>query len=219
MPRRRQRFADLEKQFRQSGGQAAPGSALAAYINWKQGKTKINVRQTLTKAQRKRYGHAILPFGLSVGSSPGAGDRYAAAITAYSNDGRKALGLTDSKLGYDALVGATIQDDNFYPALLRVFVPDNPNAAPVEPTSAITLKPYKRMVGKSYGVPFGRTLTSVVDKKTGAAETTLENVDEEDVRTALAAAARAGAAVKATSVSFEPEVFKIGSPNLTAPPP
>ena len=219
MPRRRQRFADLEKQFRQSGGQAAPGSALAKYIDWKSGKTKIRVTQKLTVAERKRYGYAILPFGLSVGTNPTAADRYAAPITVYSNTGRAALGLTDNKLGYDALSGATIQDDNFFPALIRAFVPNNPSAAPLTPTSAITGKEYSRRPGKSYGIPFGRTISSVVDKKTGTAETALENVDEEDVRAAVAKQARDGGTVKATSVSFEPEIFRVGSPNLTAPPP
>ncbi|PIG94587.1 hypothetical protein [Gloeocapsopsis sp. IPPAS B-1203] len=216
MPRRRQRFAALERQFRESGGQAAAGSRLAGYIDFKTGKTSIKVSRVLTAEQRKRFGYAILPFGLSVSATPSPSERYAAAITAYSNSGRRDLGLSDNECGYDNIGEETTQDDNFYPALIRCFIPSGTTVE--TPTSAITRKEYRRRPGRSISFPFGRTVTSVVDAKTGEAESTLNNVDQLDVRKGLAQKAKNGNGTnKALSVSFEPEAFKVGKPDLASP--
>lgn len=218
MPRRRNRFAQLEKQFRESGGTAAPGSRLAGYIDFKKGINKIEVKVKLTAAQRKRFGFGILPFGLSVPASPTDADRYAAPITAYSNAIRVDLSLSDNECGYANIVSATRQADNFYPALMRVFVA-TPNAAKTTPISGVTKKEYTRTPGKSASIPFGRTVTSTADARTGATETVLDAVDQEDVRLSLALQAKAGSGTnKATSVSFEPEVFRRGKPDLEPPP-
>ncbi len=214
MPRRRARFSDLERQFRESGGVAAPGSRLAGYIEFKAGRSKIEVKQKLTAGQRKRFGYAIIPFGLSVPATPDPGDRYAASITSYSNGGRRALNLSDNNCGYQDIVAATKQDDVFYPALLRCFIASGDDIA--TPISAVTKKEYNRILGRSYSIPFGRTLSSVTDAKTNATESTLDDVDQEDVRVSLVLQAKAGGA---RSVSFEPEVFKTGKPNLQSPAP
>ena len=217
MPRRRQRFSNLEQQFRESGGQAAPGSRLAGYIAFKRGETKITVTKKLTAAERKRYGFAILPFNLSCPASPTAADRYAAPITVYSNTIRTDLTLSNNQCGYDTIGASTQQADNFYPALLRVFIPSG--GAPTNPTSGVTQKPYSRIPGRSGSIPFGRTVTNVTDAKTGAAESALDDVDEEDVRLALSIAARTGGgSSKASSVSYEPEIFRVGKPDLVSPP-
>lgn len=206
MPRRRQRFSDLERQFRESGGVAAPGSRLAGYIDFKSGKTKIDITVKLTGEQRKRYGFGILPFNIAVGDPVEPTDRRAAPITNYSNGGRLSLGLNNLQLGYVDIDANTRQEDNFYPALLRVFVPTQ-NAAALTPISAITKKEYSRIPGQSFSIPFGRT--------TAGAKTDTE----EGRKAALAADARKGAgAIKASSVSYEPEVFKVGKPDLASPP-
>ncbi len=211
MPRRRQRFSDLERQFRESGGVAAPGSRLAGYIDFKKGVNKITVEKKLTAAQRKRYGYAILPFGVSPEAT--TPDRYAAAITAYSNDQRTTLGLTEAKLGYEDIDASTIQSENFYPALLRVFVKSSDTKA--NPISGVTKKNYSRTPGASYSFPFGRTTSSVKDAKTGATETVIDAVDAQDVRQSIATFVRTRTNV--TSVSYEPEVFKVGKPDLASP--
>lgn len=216
MPRRRQRFAALERQFRESGGQAAAGSRLAGYIDFKLGKSQIKVSRVLTAEQRKRFGYAILPFSLSVSATPDPFERYAAAITAYSNAGRRDLGLSDNECGYENIDASTTQDDNFYPALIRCFIPTGDTRE--SPVSAITRKEYKRRVGRSVSIPFGRTTTSVQDAKTGQTETTINDADQLDVRNSLAQKAKVGSGTtKALSVSFEPEVFKVGKPNLASP--
>lgn len=216
MPRRRQRFAALERQFRESGGQAAAGSRLAGYIDFKTGKTSIKVSRVLTGEQRKRFGYAILPFGLSVSANPDPFERYAAAITAYSNAGRRDLGLSDNECGYEKIDASTTQEDNFYPALIRCFIPAGNTVT--TPISAITRKEYRRRAGRSISFPFGRTVTSVKDVKTGDTESTLNNVDQLDVRKGLAEKVKNGSGTsKASSVSFEPEVFKVGKPDLVSP--
>lgn len=214
MPRRRQRFADLERQFRESGGTAAPGSRLAGYIDFKKGVNRIEVKQKLTAAQRRRYGFAILPFGVTPEDTTPT--RYAAAITAYSNAGRTALTLSDAKLGYATIDSATEQSENFYPALLRVFVKSSDTKA--NPTSGVTQKKYSRTPGSSFSFPFGRTITSVTDSKTGVTESTIDKVDAEDVRKSLSTFLKSNATTNnVTSVSFEPEVFKVGKPDLASP--
>ncbi|WP_375470981.1 hypothetical protein [uncultured Nostoc sp.] len=211
MPRRRQRFADLERQFRESGGTAAPGSRLAGYIDFKKGINTIEVTKKLTSAQRKRYGFAILPFGVTPEDSTPT--RYAAAITAYSNTGRIALNVTNSKAGYETIDGSTEQSENFYPALLRVFVKSSDTKT--NPISGITKKKYSRTPGSSFSFPFGRTLTTVTDSKTGATESTIDKVDAEDVRKSLSNFVKTQPNV--TSVSYEPEVFRIGKQDLVSP--
>jgi hypothetical protein len=213
MPRRRQRFSDLERQFRESGGVAAPGSRLAGYIAFKKGESKIKVDKKLTSEQRERFGYAVLPFGLA----PGAGTpkRYAASITAYSNTGRKGLNVSDNRAGYENISATTIQSENYYPALLRVFVKSSDTKT--TPTSAVTKKEYSRTPGSTYSFPFGRTLTSVVDLVTGTAKTVIEDVDVEDVRKSLADFVKVQTNVK--SISYEPEVFKVGKQDLVSPPP
>lgn len=204
MPRRRQRFSDLERQFRESGGTAAPGSRLAGYIAFKRGESQIKITKKLTAEQRKRFGFAVLPFNKPVSATPTPADRLAAPITAYSNTGRIALGLTDTDCGYANVSETTQQSPNFYPALLRVFVPSS--TVPLTPLSAVTKKEYNRIPGSSYGIPFGRLSAQAA-------------TDTEEVRrAALANAARgAGGSLKASSVSYEPEVFKSGRANLVSP--
>lgn len=200
--RRRQRFSDLERQFRESGGVAAPGSRLAGYIDFKQGKSQIKVTQKLTSAQRKRFGFGVLPFNLAVDTT--TPERYTAPITAYSNGIRAEIGLTNTNLGYVNIDGTTVQSENFYPALLRVFIP-TAGATPLTPISAITKKEYTRTPGRSGSIPFGRA--------GGTPGTDVEETRRAD----LATAAKNNAGVKATSVSYDPEVFKVGKPDLVSP--
>jgi hypothetical protein len=214
MPRRRQRFSDLERQFKESGGVAAPGSRLAGYIAFKKGENKIEVKKKLTAAERKRYGFAILPF--SVTPEATTPKRYAAAITAYSNSSRSGLEISNNMLGYENINAATKQAGNFYPALLRVFV----KSGTIDETkkSGVTQQNYRRIEGATYTYPFGRTITATVDKETGATESTLNEVDAEDVRNALSThLTRLGADKKVGSISYEPEVFRTGVKALASP--
>lgn len=218
MPRRRRRFAALERQFRESGGTAAPGSRLAGYIDFKKGVNKIKVEKKLTGEQRKRYAFAILPFGVSPPANPTAADRYAAPITKYSNDARGSLGLTNAEMGYENVEEATKRNDNFYPAVMKVFVANGQTASP---TSGITKKEYERQLGANYSFPFGRVLSGTKDKETGTTENALADVDEEDVKAKLSTKVKAvplQSPSKIGSVTFLPEEFKAGRPDLASPP-
>ncbi|GAA6621582.1 hypothetical protein [Scytonema sp. NUACC26] len=214
MPRRKPRFSQLERQYRDSGGTAEAGSRLAGYIKFKKGETKITVEKKLTSAQRKRYAWAILPFGVSPASTPTAADRYAAPITAYSNAARADLGLTNTECGYETVDAATNRDDNFYSAVMRVFV--GTGGAPTTPKSGVTGKDYTRIPGNTYSFPFGRVLSGTKDKKTAATETALDAVDEEDVKAKLSTLVKSKPNVR--SVSFLAEEFKVGKPDLVSPP-
>lgn len=204
MPRKRQRFNRLDGLYRAVRGQIPPGNTeLTNYIEWRKGNRSITVDQKLSPEQRRRFGFAILPFNIEISSTPTPDDRYVAPITSYSNEGRKsaALGtLSDAELGYETINGDTRQDDNFYPALLRVFVKDNPTAESVNKTSGITGESYKRHAGKSYSIPFGRTLT-------GDDDADLSSSGEDSVKTTLIAKIRPLAAVG--GVSYEPELFRV----------
>lgn len=219
--RRRNRFSRLEQQFRDSGGVAEPGSKLAGYIDFKKGVNKVEQREgrKLTAEQRQRYGYGILPFGVSVPATPTDDDRYAAPITAYSNQYRREAGLSDAELGYADLVAATQQNDIFFPALCKFFINFG---TPLSPISGITKKEYKRKDGRSVTVPFGRTVTGTTDAGTGTAEATVDDVDYEDMRGKLIALLKrkqvGGGTNIITSVTFEPEVWKVGRPDLVAPP-
>lgn len=199
MPRHRSRFSDLEKQFRQAGGVAAPGSALAKYIDFKSGKTKIDRRKgtKLTAAERKRYGVSLLPFNLDVPETVTQANRFVASITGWSNAGRKALGLTDTELGYakQTVGGVSAQtEDAYYPALLKPSV--STGAAGKEGAiSSITGNKYTYFECNAYSIPFGRTTTG------GAAD------NEEERRDLLTGAAK-GATKAPRSVGYEPEVFR-----------
>jgi hypothetical protein len=202
MARRRNRFKRLDADYRATRGNIpAENTELTNYIEWRKGNRKITVSKTLTAAERKRFGFKILPFNVEIGTTPLTTDYYAAPITAYSNAGRTTLSLSNTDLGYADIDGDTIQDENFYPALLRVFVKGNATSTPVEKTSDITGNSYKRHEGSSYSIPFGRSLTGDDD---GSLNTSGENDTKNALITQLKAVATVG------SVSYDPEIFRSG---------
>ncbi|NJO64205.1 MAG: hypothetical protein HC836_40350 [Richelia sp. RM2_1_2] len=212
MPRRRQRFSNLERQFRDAGGVADDGSRLAGYIKFKKGETRIKIDNNLTAAQRKRFAFAILPFNIEVAATEAERIRYAAPITQYSHSARitapLSAALSNAKLGYEDVDETTMQAGNFFPALLRIFVKDNANGALTTKLSAVTGKGYKTYEGKSYSIPFGRTIA-------GLANANIVSVSEETVRKNLTSELKEIAQVG--SVSYDPEVFRSGSTILASP--
>lgn len=203
MARRRNRFKRLDSLYRTLKGNIPPDNTeLTNYIEWRKGNRKITVNKKLDPQQRKRYGFGVLPFNREIQATPAPTDRVAAPITAYSNEGRKTkLSLSDADLGYANIDGDTLQLDNYFPAVLRVFVKDNANDPSVDKTSDITGESYKRHAGSTYSIPFGRSLE-------GDDDGSLNSSGEDDVKNALLSKVKAVPAV--SSVSYDPEVFRTG---------
>lgn len=212
MPRRRSRFNDLERQFRENGGVAAPGSRLAGYIDFKRGVNKIEVKNKIPAADRKRYAYAVLPFNLRTAAVPTIADRHQAPITQHSNNGRRLLQLSDAQCGYENMDPQVNRGRNFYPAIIRPVVLNTAATdTNLSPISGVTRKEYKRsFIGKSFGIPFGRTIA-------GTDGATIANVGEEEVKQALAAAVKGVVAANVKAISFLPEEFKSPEQDLVSP--
>lgn len=212
MPRRRPRFSDLERQARDAGYVAEANSRLAGFINFKKGINKIEVKNKVSAADRKRYAYAILPFGIILPAAPTITDRYQAPITQHSNAGRRTLNLSDAQCGYIDMVVGVHREGNFYPAIIRpVVVNPTPVNRDATPLSGVTKKNYKRSyVGKSYGIPFGRTITDIPNA-------TMQNVGEQTVRDTLATKVKAVTAANVKTISFLPEEFKSPGQELVSP--
>jgi hypothetical protein len=203
----RKRFGFLEKALKAAGGSPAPGSRLGNYKDFKNDLRKIEVTKKLSAAERKRYAIALLPFNNTPPATPADEDRYRATITGYSNTGRTALTLTNAQLGYADIAGGN-QTVEFYPALLKVFVPSNAETpTKTEPTSGITGKKYTRTEGASYSIPFGRSEAAPTES-------------EQARRLFLTIEAKTGngTTIKATSVSYEPEEFGNAEADVPALP-
>lgn len=197
MPRRRQRFKQLERELKAAGYAPVAGTRAAAYLDFKKGVNKIDMENPPTSAERRRSGVAILPFGIKPPDNITALNRYVAPITALSNTGRTALALSNNDLGYEALAAGNKKPGNFYPALLKVF---NKSAAePTTPTSGILKKEYTRYAGRNYSIPFGRSTTL------GGTGYGVGVIGEEDSRDLLAQQVKD--ANSRASVSYDPELF------------
>lgn len=209
MPSRRKRaFSDLERMAKQAGLQAADGSVLGNYLDFKAGKRKKQRRKTttLTAVQRQRVAIALLPFNKAVVA--GAIGRYSTTITRWSADARTGLGVSDAELGYTGTNGVT-QSSNFFPATLKPSVRTSTTAT--TPVSGVTGKEYTYYPSNSYSIPFGRTTA-------GAATDT-----EEGRRGALVSEMKSLTnSTPARSIGYEPEVWRYdpraGASDLTGTP-
>lgn len=194
MPSRRgNAFGDLERMAKLAGLQAADGSVLGNFLNYKAGKTKKNSHKTtkLTANQRKRVAISLIPFNKPVVA--GATGRYSATITQWSASARTDLGVSDADLGYAGTTGVQDSSD-YFPAILRPIVSTGPA---VDKPSGITLKQYKYTPSNSYSIPFGRSTANA------ATDT------EEGRRSALTSTMQATErTTPARSVGYEPEVWR-----------
>lgn len=219
MPRRRNRFADLERQLRAAGGVAAAGSRLGNFADFKAGKRKIKISVVLSAADKKRYAYGAYPFNVSVPASPTAADLFQVTITKYSTNLMRDGGVKDNDLGLvlkTDTVSPTVEPQ-YYPALIKAFFPTSATAGTVTKTSDITGDSYKRVAGKSASAPFGRQIKAK-DAKTADATATLVGSEEEDVKKYLMDLLKGDAqdTAKASSVSYEPEVFRGRTAAITA---
>lgn len=211
MPRRRSRFSNLEQQYRDAGGVAAPGTRLAGYIDYKTGKTKVARRKatSLTPEQRVRYGVSLLPFNIDVPGTVTNASRYQASITSFSLNGANSLTTgTATLLGWGKIdVAGVVAQTNpsYYPALMRPAVATG--KAPETPISSITKKEYNYREMNSFSIPFGRTTANP------------EGSSEEERRKLIATEMKAtGTTARAASVGYDPEVWRSETVALAAAP-
>lgn len=191
MPRRKRQFSFLERALKAAGGTATAG-VLGEYAKFKAGTNKRNAGKIPASA-RERVLYAINPFGnvnASLAAVPDSG-KYKVSISRFSNDWRKGAGaISNTEIGYDTIKTANQSDPSFYPALVKIFVPESATAAATSKISGITKKSYKSVPGKSYSLPFG-TINTKEDS----------NSYKEMVGNLTTKATDAGA----RSISFEPE--------------
>jgi len=221
MPRNRQRFSDLDRRLALLNGAApAPGTDLEAYLQYRTGARKVDIKNNRSSAERVTWGVGVLPFGISAEGTVTAADRYIAPVTRLSDTLRASLGLNDNRLGHAAYDAAMKQNVGFYAALVKVQTTDVTGLTSTDPTpkSAVLNRNYKRTYGRSLVLPFGRTVTAK-DAKSGATESTVDAVDEEDVRRSLTSEIKAlSGQVTARTVSFEPEKWVRVGRSLGAKP-
>lgn len=203
MSRYGRRFSDLDKQLRNNGNVATPGTVLGNYAEFKAGTRKAERRKVVTEAdkalKRNRLGLSLAPFNLDFVA--GQDNRYIASITEWSNTARNpGMGLSDAELGYARQVVAGVSaksDEAFYPALVRPSVPIA-GAAPLTPKSGITGVEYNYVPCNAYSIPYGR-----IDAGSS----------EQERRTLLTIAIK-GTVPTAKSVGYDPEVFRGGKEAL-----
>ncbi|MEZ2278086.1 MAG: hypothetical protein ACBR12_14370 [Microcoleus sp.] len=194
MPRRKRQFSFLERALKVAGTTPTPGSTLDNYLKFKSGINKRNSGKIPSDA-RKSVGYSIVPFGGPDSSKATTDDkRYVATLSKFSNTWRAGAGkISNADIGYGTMVAANQRATNYYPAQMKVFVPDGgADAVATEKTSGITKRKYKSKAGKSYTMPFGAIVT-----KEG------QNEYREQTATLGTMAKTAGA----TSISFVPEIW------------
>jgi len=221
MPRKNRRFGNLLKQYRGSGGAADNDSRVGKFGNWLTGKTKIDVKRRPIATLMARQRVKVVPFGVTPEGSPQPSDYYLTAMTGQARAIFNGIGENNSVFGLQIVstvadtAGAST-DESFYPALAKIFVVPAGQNVTVEETSAVTGDKYKRILGRSGSIPFGRSIASEVkDVKKGTTETAISNVDELDVAKSILNVVKAdNQAFKVKTVTFVPEQFK---PDKTVP--
>lgn len=192
MPRNRRQFSFLERALKVSGIAPTAGSVLDNYLKFKSGVNKRNAGKIPADA-RIAIAYSVAPFGgPDAAAAITADKRYRVKLSKFSNDWRSAGNkLTNAKIGYDVVDPLNQSASNYYPAQMKVFVPDGGAAAPAtSKVSGITKRGYKSKAGKSYTIPFG----AVVTKQ-----------DQNEYREQMKVLADLATEKGATSVTFVPE--------------
>ncbi|NJK27281.1 MAG: hypothetical protein HC925_00005 [Coleofasciculaceae cyanobacterium SM2_3_26] len=195
MARRQRRFSKLFETLRSLKGTSPDPEKAAEIANFKQyldGNRKITIKPIDPKKYELREA-SIAPFNLQLAAAGAItnAERYVVTFTEMSNAGLSSVGVTRTDLGMEPTHEDNVFSSNFYPALIRVFIPSGSGQTS---TSAITGKSYKRRNGTSYTYPFGRTTLQSAEQEARAALTI-------DIKGARPENAKA-------TVSYEPEIFR-----------
>ncbi|MEG4485271.1 hypothetical protein [Microcoleus sp. D2_18a_B4] len=197
MPRNKRQFSFLERALKVAGATPTTGSVLDNYLKYKTGVNKRN-GGTIPPDARKLVSYSLAPFGgPDASAATTASKRYRANISKFSNDWRTGGGkISNADIGYALDDPANQVDAAYYPAQMKVFVPDGGATAVAQPRiSGITKRSYKTKVGKSYTLPFG----AIVGKD-----------DQNEYREQMKVLSTKAKGAGATSITFVPEEW--GSP-------
>lgn len=214
MARRRQRYSRLFDKLRAQGGQVPTGTGeIAGFYDFLLGKEGSKIVQTnkIPAEARKRYKVGLIPFGVSATDTT-VENRYIGYISAYSLKALKStrVNANENDFGHFPSDEGGEEENNYFPALLKATYSRSGAVTDPDKISAVTGQPYSYTPKRTFSFPFGRTTTNTSDAKTGATETTLNNVDELDVLKSLTEKLKAGTsdASKPSSISYDPELFR-----------
>jgi hypothetical protein len=203
MPRNKRQFSFLERALKVAGATPTAGSTLDNYLKFKTGVNKRNSGKIPADA-RKLVSYSLAPFGgPDAVAATTAAKRYRANLSKFSNDWRKGAGaISNAEIGYDTNDPLNQIDSSYYPAQMKVFVPDGgATATATTKISGITKRSYKSKPGKSYTLPFGAAVTKT---------------DQNEYREQMKVLGDKAKAVGATSVTFVPEEWTSPSKEATA---
>jgi len=203
MPRNKRQFSFLERALKIAGGTPTAGSVLDHYLKFKTGVNKRNSGKIPADA-RKLVSYSLAPFGgPDALAATTAAKRYRANLSKFSNDWRKGAGaISNAEIGYEKNDSLNQIDSSYYPAQMKVFVPDGGAAATATTkTSGITKRVYKSKAGKSYTIPFGAVVTKT---------------DQNEYREQMKALGDKAKTAGATSVTFVPEEWTSPSKEAVA---
>lgn len=189
------------------------------YTDYLKGNRTHSVSRKLDATKLQRRAGGVVPFGLSEAGTPAESRLLVTPTIAaldllslFSAINYADLGLETSLAN---VTGTVPSGYRFAPAtFIPTFIPDG--ATPTSGTSAFTGRGTKRFPTRSGSLPFGRTTASGTrDAKSGATESALGTVDEEDAKASLrdkiAASADGTTGLyntrKLTTFTFLPEEF------------
>ncbi len=207
MPRKRYRYAALDKKLRDSEGNIPAGSKLDNFLKFRTGVNKITINNKPNEGDRKRYGMALHPFAIA-GNDATANGRYKVGITSYSYTAINSIGLNDSDVGIFFIQGGEEEDVNFYPALIKPSLKAGSYTANANKRSAVTGEVYNYVPTRTFSIPFGRT-TQAADALDGTPTNNIAASEELDVLRHLKTQIESGPqSASLKSIGYEPEVFK-----------
>lgn len=213
MPRRVQRFSRLFDKLRASGGNfAGDEGEIAKFQQFLTGQRKITVQNAVEGAGRKLVSVGVLPFGEDIAATPTNADRYAVTMSTYSYagwDSRIKSQVTAAELGWAAPDAAnkSAKEAQFFPALAKFTMTRSGAVENPAKISGVTGNTYSYTPRRTFGIPFGRTLTAVIESaKGGAAATDVEKVEFQGVRDSIFQQATEPLLNGLVRLGFEPEV-------------
>ena len=156
MSRKRDRFADLKRQLKASGGSPTAGTDAEKFLKFISGATKYKVTNAQKEGKKQRALVTLLPFNKST-----ADVRYGAFITRYAFKNQGAAGLDKAEAGQDKIPADAKKfnyDAAYNPAIITwrsTAVDDSIAPAPTK-VSQITGKEYNYLGGRAGTSPFGK---------------------------------------------------------------